>query len=134
MKMKSNPILLWRLWRRNRKLRRATNAAKLSRLDAELKLAQANQKISALENDLKKLNEQFLEDGRQMRGKILESSSKAAAKHYDAFKWAHDYKVMELHLAATTAERDSYLKRMRELSDEVQKLQTELSRTRDGNI
>jgi len=121
-----------RLWRRARYSQQELQTALEQHQQCEQRLAQSNQRIIELEAEIARLKSAHEEEGRRLRQQLLEYSSQAAAKHYDAYKWAHDYKVMELHLAAATGERDSYLQRMRELTGEVQNLQTELARQRNG--
>jgi len=121
-----------RLWRRARHLQQELQTASEQHQQCEQRLALSYQRITELEAEMARLKSVHEEEGRRLRQQLLEYSSKVAAKHYDAYKWAHDYKVMELHLAAATSERDSYLQRMRELTGEVQKLQTELAHQRAG--
>lgn len=124
--MKQNLALVIRLWRRARQLRRDLCAAQTRGRQLEDQLARAVQSAESLEAEIKRMKAAHEEEGTRLRQQVLESSSKAAAEHYQAFKWSHDYKVMELHLAATTSERDLYLNRMRELSAQVDQLQQEL--------
>jgi glycyl-tRNA synthetase alpha subunit len=121
-----------RLWQRARYLQGEFQTASEQRQQCEQGLAQSHQRIVELEAEIAHLKSVHEEEGRHLRQQLLEYSSKAAAKHFDAYKWGHDYKVMELHLAAATSERDSYLQRMRELAGEVQTLQTKLARQRNG--
>jgi glycyl-tRNA synthetase alpha subunit len=132
MKTIQKARLAIRLWRRARYLQQELQRTLGQHQQYEQRLAQSHHRIAELEAELARLKSVHEEEGRRLREQLLEYSSRAAAKHYDAYKWAHDYKVMELHLAAATSERDSYLRRMRELTGEVQNLQTELARQRNG--
>jgi glycyl-tRNA synthetase alpha subunit len=132
MKTIKKARLAIRLWRRARHLQQELQAALEQNQQCEQRLTQSHYRVAELEAEMARLKSVHEEEGRSLRQQLLEYSSKAAAKHYDAYKWAHDYKVMELHLAAATSERDSYLQRMRELTGEVQKLQTELAHQRNG--
>ena len=125
--------LTMRLWNRVRQLRRDLFAAQARSRQCEDRSAQVAKRAKELEAEIKRMKAAYEAEGTRLRQLVLESSSKAAAEHFKAFKWGHDYKVMELHLAAATGERDSYLHRMRELTAKVGELEKELESERQRN-
>jgi chromosome segregation ATPase len=121
-------ILFIRVWQRNRELRRQLRAAQDARAACESQLAQCTRRIAELEAEPQRLRAAHKGEIAQLKEQIGKSESRAAAEHYSAFKWGHNYKVMELDLNATRTERDLAYEHARKLAARVEELEAELGK------
>lgn len=110
-------FLTYRLWRRNRGLRRQLCA--VTERDE-----QREQQCTEMKREIKRLKEELAE----IAGRVNQAETRASAEHWKAFKWGENYRIMELDLAATRTERDLAFERARHLAARVGQLEAELER------